>query len=243
MDRRGYVSGRMQGQDEGEDVTEELERSRFRAPPGPPPVVWILTLIFVAFEGAFQISEATGFLPDLRWEIYKELAYFDFIFDPDFDGVDVPVSYYATLATHAMLHGGPLHLLMNGAVFLALGGMLANGLGVLRFYALFFGAAVGGALFFGFMSDAVGPLVGASGGIFGFFGALKRWELRWMNETGASKRRLFSTIIVLIVVNVMLAFAGPGEGSVAWEAHLGGFIFGWLLAPLVAPGRSGPSPI
>ncbi|MEM8751721.1 MAG: rhomboid family intramembrane serine protease [Pseudomonadota bacterium] len=224
-------------------MLDDAESGRFRRPPGPPAVVWGLTLVFVLFEAAFQISEATGWAGELRWTVYKELAFFDFIFDPELADIAVPVSYYATLATHAMLHGGPLHLLMNSAIFLALGGMLANGLGVARFYALFFGSAVGGALFFAAMSDAIGPLVGASGGIFGFFGALKRWELRWMNETGAPKRRLYSTIIVLVVINVLLAFAGPGEGDVAWEAHLGGFVFGWLLAPMVAPGRSAPSPI
>lgn len=226
----------------GGDDDPRGPRDGLRAPPGPPPVVWALSLIFAAFELSFYAAEVFAW-GDLRWAIYKELAYFDFIFDPDFAGVAVPVSYYATLATHSVLHGGPLHLIMNGAVFLGLGGMLANGLGVWRFYALFFGSAIGGALVFGALSEAVGPLVGASGGIFGFFGALKRWELKWMRATGAPKRRLFSTIAVLILVNVMLAFAGPGEGSVAWEAHLGGFVFGWLLAPLVAPGRAGPSPI
>ena len=34
-----------------------------------------------------------------------------------------------------------------------------------------------------------------------------------------------------------------GTGALAWEAHLGGFIAGFLVAPLLAPGAAGPSPI
>lgn len=49
--------------------------------------------------------------------------------------------------------------------------------------------------------------------------------------------------MALIIMNVALALMLPGGAEVAWEAHLGGFVGGWLIAPLLAPGRAAPSPL
>ncbi|MEM7269759.1 MAG: rhomboid family intramembrane serine protease, partial [Pseudomonadota bacterium] len=133
------------------------------------------------------------------------------------------------------------HLFMNTAIFVALGSILARSLGSGRFLALFVFCAIGGALVFGLLAEARGPLVGASGALFGFFGALKRWEWRWIRATGAPSNRFWGTIGGLIAINVALALVIQ-DAAIAWEAHLGGFLVGWLIAPMLAPGRAGPSP-
>ena len=159
------------------------------------------------------------------------------------DGREVPFEFWTSFLTYAFLHGGLMHLALNGAIILGLGGMLANGLGTARFLVLFAVTTIAGALVFALMTDSQGPLVGASGAIFGFFGALKRWEWRYIRETGAPANRFWGTIGGLVAINVLLAFAYPGDGALAWEAHLGGFVAGFLIAPLLAPHASGPSPI
>lgn len=223
-----------------EDMTPRPAAER----PAPPPIVWIMALIFVGFEMAFQAADA-GVLPvpDLRWEVYKKLAFFDIYWEAWREGIPVPIEMWTSFLTHAFLHGGLLHLLMNGAIFLGLGGMIANNIGTRNFLILFVVTAIGGALAFALIADAQGPLVGASGAIFGFFGALKRWEWRFLSMTGQPKNRFWGTIIGLTALNVMLALFYPGEGAVAWEAHLGGFVAGFLIAPLLSQGRVGPSPI
>ena len=206
-----------------------------------PPVVWILTLVFVIFELIFQLSEA-GVLPvDLRWIVYFHLAFFDLYFEAFRDGETVPLYFWATFASHSILHGGLLHLFMNTAIFLSIGSILAKGLGTKRFLILFLVSAIGGALLFALITDTQGPLVGASGALFGFFGALKRWEWKWMSMTGQWSQRFWGTIIGLAVINLLLALSFQGA-EIAWEAHLGGFIAGWLVAPLIAPGHAAPSP-
>lgn len=213
-------------------------------PPSPPAIIWVLAIVFVGFELAFQAA-ASGILPfeNLRWEVYKKLAFFDIYFEGFFNGYDIPFEFWTSFVTHALLHGGIVHLVMNGVIFLALGGMIANALGPVRFLILFAVSAICGALFLALITDTDGPLVGASGAIFGFFGALKRWEWIWLKGNGQPKNRFWGTIAGLVLLNVLLALFYPGEGAVAWEAHLGGFIAGFLIAPLLAPGRSGPSPI
>lgn len=215
-----------------------------RGPPGPPPVVWAMTALFAGFEIAFQLADE-GILPwpDLRFEVYVRMAFWDIYFEEALAGRAVPPEFWSSFLTHGLLHGSMVHLLMNGVIFLSVGGMLANGLGAVRFVALFAVTAMTGALFFGVIADTQGPLVGASGAIFGFFGALKRWEWRYIRETGAPANRFWGTIGALILLNVVLFFFMPGEGSLAWEAHLGGFVAGFLVAPVLAPHARGPSPI
>jgi membrane associated rhomboid family serine protease len=106
---------------------------------------------------------------------------------------------------------------------------------------LFAGTAVAGALTFGLLADTgmqFVPMVGASGALFGFLGAMKRWEWRYVSAYDLPKRRFWSTILALVAVNVLLTvgLAGAG-GGVAWEAHLGGFVAGWLAAGALTPKR------
>ena len=89
-----------------------------------PPIVWVLALIFIFFEGLFQLSDA-GILPeDLRWQVYLRLAFFDILFEGVRQGATVPSQFWSSFITHSLLHGGLLHLFMNMAIFLALGSCL-----------------------------------------------------------------------------------------------------------------------
>ena len=211
---------------------------------GAPPLIWAITGMFCAIELILQMADAGALpWPDLRWDVYLRGAFFDPYFEGVLAGYPVPTSFWTSWITHAFLHGGIFHLIMNGTIFLALGGYIARGIGSARFLVLFAITAIGGALVFALLSDARGPLVGASGVLFGLIGALKFWELRFIRATGAPATRFWGTIIVLTIMNVVLAFYFPGGGSVAWEAHLGGFLAGFLTAPVLAPRAAGPSPI
>ena len=213
-------------------------------PPSPPPLIWAITGIFVVIEGIFQLGDA-GILgvADLRWQGYFRLAFFQPLFNAGLVGEAVPFTTWTGLLTHAFVHGGAVHLLVNSAVFLALGGMIANAIGTVRFLILFVVTALGGILLLTTISTFNGPVVGASGVVFGLFGAVKRWEWRHIQTTGAPSNRFWGTIIALIIMNLALAFYFPFNGALAWEAHLGGFIAGFLIAAPLAPRLSGPAPI
>ncbi|MEO1492880.1 MAG: rhomboid family intramembrane serine protease [Pseudomonadota bacterium] len=215
-----------------------------RPRPAPPPrIVWIMVGAFALIEGALQLADL-GILPiELRVETYILFAFWDQYFDGVLDGRTVPVEFWSSLVTHAFLHGGAVHLLLNGAIFLGIGGMLAHVLGPVRFIVLFVICAIGGALAFGIIATFQGPLVGASGAIFGFLGALKRYEWKYIQKTGISADRFWRTIAGLAAINVLLAFVPLGGGGIAWQAHLGGFIAGFLIAPVLAPRFAAPSPI
>lgn len=221
---------------------EDSFNARRQGPPAPPAIVWAMALAFAALELIFNLGQ---WGETLRLWAFSHFAFFDLYLDAALAGRSVPPEFWLSFFTYSFLHGGFTHLLFNGVIFLALGGVLANALGTWRFLALFFFASATGALLWGlaFTSQPPGHLVGASGALFGFFGALKRWEWRWTAATGASRRRFWGTIFALILLNLFLAIFGAAGLTVAWEAHLGGFIGGWLIAPVLAPGKGSPSPI
>ncbi|MEM7090745.1 MAG: rhomboid family intramembrane serine protease [Pseudomonadota bacterium] len=213
-------------------------------PPAPPIYVWVLAAIIAGIEILFQLADA-GILPwpDLRWHGYLLLAFFDPLFEAWLNGEKVPMIAWTGTISHVFAHGGAIHMALNTAAFLALGGMVANVLGPARFAILFLATALGGVLTFAAITDFRGPMVGVSGVLFGLIGALKRWEWRYIQIAGAPATQFWRTIIVLIVINVLLGFYFTMGGGLAWEAHLGGFIAGFLVAGPLAPRLAGPSPI
>lgn len=134
------------------------------------------------------------------------------------------------ILTHAFAHSAsnPLHLAFNMyAVYLA-GSFLEVGLGRWRFLWLYLASLLAGA---GLFSVIAGPVVhsdsgpylssaiGASGAVFGLFGALLMVQRKLGRDT--------SQLMVILGINAVLGFVIPG---IAWEAHLGGFIAGALVA-------------
>ena len=114
---------------------------------------------------------------------------------------------------------------------------LLQAVGIVRFLAIFVVCAVAGALAFGFIAEANGPMVGASGVIFGLLAVITAWQECALRLAGRSRAMIWKRIAGLVAINVLLAF-GLG-GLLAWEAHLGGWVAGWLLAGMFRP-RHGP---
>lgn len=206
---------------------------------GAPPLVWALAGIFVAIELLLYASDTGLIGQGLRRFAYDRFAFFAIVFRALASGQALPLDSYLRFVSHAFLHGGFLHLFMNTAIFLALGAHLGRAVGQGATLLLFLGSAVAGAVGFGLLTSEAQqfvPMVGASGGIFGMLGAMKRWEWRHINRFELPKRRFWTTVIVFVAINVVLSLgAGMGGGGVAWEAHLGGFVAGWLAAGALTP--------
>ena len=74
-------------------------------------------------------------------------------------------------------------------------------------------------------------MIGASGAVFGLIGLWQYWEFSVRRARGMTLRPVFSMLLVLLVINIALAVALGG--GLAWQAHLGGFMTGAALAPLL----------
>jgi membrane associated rhomboid family serine protease len=153
-------------------------------------------------------------------------------------GVVVP------LAGYIFAHLNLLHLGMNALALLVLGGSLVACLGKpplswARFLYLFLGSGIAGGLAFILAHQDQSPVLGASGAIFGVLGALARVHpatgrlapLR-SNRTWQMAKFFVSNHAVLFAVAAIAAVLTGQLQSLAWEAHLGGLLFGFFAAPL-----------
>jgi membrane associated rhomboid family serine protease len=126
------------------------------------------------------------------------------------------------LFTVALTHGGFFHLGFNMYSLMVLGNPLEAAFGKQKYLFVFFFSLLTGSLTSAYFSNSFIPSVGASGAIFGLFGALAIVGKR----IGADIR----SIVVIIGINFAFGFA---LGGVDWRAHLGGLIGGVVAAQLV----------
>jgi membrane associated rhomboid family serine protease len=130
------------------------------------------------------------------------------------------------LFTVALTHAGLLHLGFNMYSLMVLGNPLEEAFGKNKLFIVFFVSLLTGSLASSYFASVYSYSVGASGAIFGLFGALAIVGKR----IGADIR----SIVVIIGINFVIGFA---MGGVDWRAHLGGLIGGVVAAQLVMAKR------
>lgn len=151
----------------------------------------------------------------------------DFADQPLFVALD---GEYYRLLTSAFLHAGTLHLLANMFALSQVGPVLEAALGRVRFLALYLISALGGSAMSMVLSEPTSFGVGASGAIFGLFGAFYVVLRKQGRDT--------SSITMLLLINSVIGFL-PGL-NIDWRAHLGGLITGAVVAAAYAYIPRGP---
>ena len=139
--------------------------------------------------------------------------------------------------TSAFAHGGITHIAFNMYALWVMGSYLEPMLGRARFVAIYLLSAIGGSVMYLLLStptsieDALAGnygmwrtgAVGASGAVFGLFGAF----LVLQRRLGRSAAGMY----VIIGINAVIGFVIPG---IAWQAHLGGLLTGAAVAAAIA---------
>jgi membrane associated rhomboid family serine protease len=119
---------------------------------------------------------------------------------------------------------GFMDILFNMWALIYLGPALERMLGHTRYLVLYLLSALGGSVFYYWIVHPYAGAAGASGAIFGLFGA-------WF--VVARRLRLDSRgIVALIVIN--LAFSFIYRSTIAWQDHIGGLITGAVVAAAYA---------
>jgi membrane associated rhomboid family serine protease len=118
---------------------------------------------------------------------------------------------------------GPLDIAFNMWALILVGPALERLLGRVRFLTVYLVSALGGGVMFYLIGPSNVEALGASGAIFGLFGA-------WF--VVAKRLRLDSRwIVTVVVLNLILGFVVP---NIAWQDHLGGILAGGLLTAAYA---------
>jgi len=220
------------------------------------PVTWTLlaliiagylTQVFIAAqrdETLLALMYAAAFIPETFWA--------------------EPFAHAFSLVTHAFLHADPFHLIGNAFFLVVFGDNVEARLGSRRFLAFYLTAAGAAALTHGAI-DPQGwrPMIGASGAISAVLGAYILWFPRrkvqafiaplflpWIFARILGRIPRFYlwwlpawlyigywAVIQFLEAGGSLAPGATADAGVAWWAHVGGFVFGLVLAPLIDPRR------
>lgn len=170
-----------------------------------------------------------------------------------------------TLVTYAFIHADITHIGFNAVWLLAFGSAVARRFGSVRFLIFFALTAAAGALAH-LISHAgdLQPMIGASASISGTMGAAARFAFQrggpldpWRADGDRAYRIPAAPLLVALRDPRVLGFLGAwfglnllfGLGSwsivgedqtIAWQAHVGGFLAGLLLFALFDPVGSSP---
>lgn len=166
-----------------------------------------------------------------------------------------------TFVTYAFIHADITHLAMNAVWFVPFGSAVARRFGALRFLLFFAVTAAAGALAHLIAHPGeLFPVIGASAAISGMMAASMRFAFQphgplasWQARDERSYRipavsllaalrdpRVVIFLVAWFGLNILfglgtLPMPGTGGQTVAWEAHIGGFLAGLFLFSVFDP--------
>lgn len=123
--------------------------------------------------------------------------------------------------TAAFLHANIAHIGLNMVALYSVGSVVEAIYGKARFALLYVLAILGSGFAIVEFSSYTIPTLGASGAIYGLFGALVAIGLR----VGERGRAMIMNVLPVIALNLVFTFSIPG---ISWQAHVGGLITGFL---------------
>jgi membrane associated rhomboid family serine protease len=166
---------------------------------------------------------------------------FDHIVTETVYGIPWP---WLTMITSMFFHGGFLHLGGNMLYLWIFGNNVEDAMGLVGFLFFYLACGIAAALTEGIANPhSALPMVGASGAISGVLAAYvliyPRARVRVIIPLGIFPfpAKVWALYVVglwffLQLANVLVAT--PGSPGTAWRAHVGGFVFGLVLTPLLS---------
>jgi len=127
------------------------------------------------------------------------------------------------LVTAMFVHGSVFHLLFNVWALWLVGPLVESVAGRWRYLALYLTCGLAGATASYVFNDPRTLSVGASGAIFGLFGAVLVIQRRMGRQA--------TEVLALIGLNLVLGFVIP---NIDWRAHVGGLVAGMVLTAVLA---------
>ena len=195
-----------------------------------PPGVLILGGVISGIELFLQI-----FGLEWRSAAFLFLAFFPLDFGAPYKELFFAQNF-VMFFSYSFLHGNFFHMIINVAIFFALGKQIEKQLGTINLMFIFLSTSIAGAAAYQILSSGSSvPMVGASGGVFGFFGFIKGKELIYRIRHNLTILPFLNLIFGLIILHIILVLLFPTiiPFQIGWQGHLGGFVSGLILASLI----------
>jgi membrane associated rhomboid family serine protease len=213
----------------------DIKSMRIPAPPPAndqpvlnlPPGTKLLLIAFVVIQAylAFFLT------PAQRYDVFQTYG-----FVPGYYTTPMGASLWQKLCgpfTYMFVHGNWMHLILNSLMLMAFGTGVEKWLGMKKMLAFFYLSSLIAALAY-FIVTPTGnfPVIGASGGLSGLFAAILVL-LQKRGQFASTRYGIWPFVVLWIVISAVFGFTGgPGGTSIAWVAHIGGFLGGVALINL-----------
>ena len=196
-----------------------------------PVTLALLGACIAAYVYAMTLSgpEYTQFL--VRHALIPRLLFGDPVDTAGYSPLPAPV----TLLTSMFLHGDTAHLVLNMIVLISFGAIVERALGSWRMAAIYAVAGVaGGLLHAAIEPNSLVPVVGASGALSGVFATAFLLDPRGRIFLVFIPMPYWLGMIVFVIAHAAFIATGWSPG-IAWLAHVGGLLGGFVAATALAP--------
>ena len=201
----------------------------------PEAVKWICGVTILAHVGRVCLNREESL------DLLVDLAFISVRFSRTFvESVGLQWQTITSPITYVLVHGDFTHLLVNVLMFLAFGAAVGRRMGKPQLILFYIFSGIAGATLFAILNaNSFAPLIGASGAVAGMVGAVCFYSLAPSYPSNPmpfqSRNSTFGFIAMWVFLNFFLGalppeFIGLKGGAIAWETHLGGFIFGFIAA-------------
>lgn len=213
-------------------LSDDNPRRSIRFPIVSWSIIFISLAVYLVFQSGYLIPARQEVA--LSWGMIPAVLMDRAVLPPEL----VRVPPWATLITEMFLHGDALHLLGNMLFLLVFADNVEDAMGHWRFLLFIIACALISSLAHALaFPDSQSPLIGASGAISGVVGAylllfprVKLWVLLFARIP--VRVTTFWIIGGWLIVQVASGVFGTDD-AVAWWAHVGGFLTGIGLLPVL----------
>jgi membrane associated rhomboid family serine protease len=189
---------------------------QFSAYPATMVLIAINVIVYLV-----EILRGSGGLSGISPQMY---------FDFSLNGVEVAGGEWYRLVTGGFLHYNLWHILLNMLALFVGGRLVEPAIGTRRFLALYFASLLAGSFGALVVSGPNAHTVGASGAIFGVFGAA------FVIARGRGLTAVASELGIVIVFNLIFTLGIPG---ISIGGHFGGLIGGVICGAAIIAGEQG----
>ena len=191
----------------------------------------IVNVLVFAWQTLLPPSDGSSFI--LAYGMIPSVLFEQQLLPPDM--VRVPAEI--TLLTYMFLHANFWHLLGNMLFLWVFADNIEDSMGHLRFAVFYLLCGIAAGLAHGFMeANSAAPLIGASGAAAGVLGAylLLHPKVKLLVLVfGRLPLRLPAYLLIIAWIVFQLMALAYIKENVAWWAHIGGFLVGMVLIPLL----------
>lgn len=206
-----------------------------------PPIVVALALAIFAVEvlisagarGFVGGNEAIGW----RLEAIREFGFFSQLLQFVIERGAWTSPELLRFLTYPFVSLGFTHALFVIVFLLALGKLVGEVFGNLAVLTVFFVSAVFGALVYAGLTGDGRPLVGAFPAVYGLIGAYT--FLLWVSYGAAGENQYRAFTLIGFLLGIQLIFGAMFGSGNDWIAEIAGFVVGFAISPVLAPGGLG----